>query len=208
LWGALLVDDLMRCGDSKTAEELVDSLLTSPSWDWSGRQRLERLAALGWRWDRLDALRPRLAAEAPELLEELARQPSPGRHGVVHGTLQRGGKPWAHVRVGLIVAAEEELLLGRRLRPWNQRTVLGRCETDDQGRFRIEGVFDGTYLMVLSVTAEQLGGGEPLAPFGLSGEIELGPDQPERDLGVIDLRPWIPSAPEVEAALPGAQRPS
>lgn len=203
LVAALQIETLGHCADTPAARQAVERLLDPAQFSLTTRGAQERLAQIAWRWGRLVRLQGRDDVDLGARLAELAAEPAPRSDGVLTGRLLRGGAPWPKVRVGVIDYSRREELLGRVVTPWSQRLISGCTETAEDGSFRVLGLFEGSYALVLSVPADDFGPLRGLQVVGKLGKLTIDSLQRERSLGDLDVRPWTDSGPSVQVKAPG-----
>ncbi len=203
VFGAVLLETLGHCADSRQAQRAVSALLDPKRFAVETDGARAKLAQVAWRWDRRAAAEE-LLATLPQALEELRAAPPPRRDGAVTGRLLRRGAPWPAARVGLMPVAQDGLFgegSPAMLGPWVQRLVSCSAVTGADGAFRLTGVVDGDYRLVIGVPVGDLPWRGPLTYRGRTGRVRLSGAMRRVDLGELDLLPWRQGG-SIEAALP------
>ncbi|MCC7492410.1 MAG: hypothetical protein IT204_08700 [Fimbriimonadaceae bacterium] len=162
---AAQLETLSHCAYSPEASRLV-ARWVGPS-QASSPAAAVRLARLAQRWG-FTAAAQRWAAADPALAASLRVAP-PRHSGGLRGRLLLDGRPLAATRVGVTPLLALPLWAGTgALTPWTQRLVSAATTTDAAGHFTLGNLFDGSYLLVVALS------GEELPPNTLLGSVDGG----------------------------------
>lgn len=206
VFAALLVEKLGTCATSAEHRALLGQAADpsrfrpTPSW-------LKTLALLHQRFGDPAAARRYLreAGSTEEEIETILGRVPPLTTGRVTGRVAVNGRAGAGLMAGLLPADRWGTLVGTP-RPFELRWVGAAARTDSEGRFRIDDVGEGAYVLIVM--------GDPVrfplrsADFrveGRPGLIRLDADHPARDVGTLQIT--LPEAPEANPTQ-AASRPS
>jgi hypothetical protein len=187
---AILADLLSGCPITPQAERALDTLAAPRYFRYPTAESRRTVAGLmirfGRRSEALKWLKDTGLDDQTLRLTEAGLPPRFDR-GQISGHVMINGRPAAQVRVGAI-RVEDGLALGGSVSPMRQRVVRAATTTDSEGRFVLDRLGRGNYLLAISTPTSRLPAARSRLRFeGQPGQIPIGEHQPTRNVGVIRI---------------------
>jgi hypothetical protein len=184
------LEKLASCATTLENRTVLDALADRERFRFDPPAGDQAMALLYRRFGDLERARS-YAGSASDPAESV---PAPLTDGVVTGRVLINGRPLAGLHVGLVLADQAQTLPGQP-RPFEHRRVAAAAYADGEGRFRIDHVGDGAYLLIVMASDRELQLRRPATTvLHPPRTIRLDRRSPRRDLGEIDVRLNTPPA--------------